>query len=530
MLEKRRRMGQLSLFYFAKYIIGFKDMEVQPHWELCRFLEVNDGEDLLILLPRGTFKSSVISVAFPLWKLIGNKNLRFLLSGGELDHTKNFLSLISDIILRSPDFRMLYGDLSGGKTDTWTKTAVSVEGRTRFRAEESITASSYKVSKVSQHYDYAILDDLHNEKNHKSKELVDQVWNYLELIQPILDPVEIPSSTEEIRETKPSPRIVVGTRWHDFDCYGRILTEEKIRRKKGQERQWKVLIREDRYKSGKLYFPTRLTEAFLKRMQESMSRYNYSCQYRNNPLPDEERKFRLVDFGWFWFNEATGVGKKSLRGRVTDMSPHLDGYLVVDPSIGETNESDYTAIVTNKIDPQSNFFCWEVVRERLVGNAAIIQESVAAYRRNNCVRMAVETYAFQKSLYLGMQAYFSQIGFWIPVQCLDRDNERSKGMRIEGFQPFVVGGRFYLRVKEETDLTADPDELYYSLLDGQGELLDEFIRYPVSSTDDCMDAQSYIPQVAVSAVVPPPPPPDPMCFAEIRRRALGLTKSRLSLT
>jgi len=244
-------MALSSLYYFAKYVMGFRDMELVPHWELCQFLEKNEGHDILILLPRGTFKSSVISVAYPLWRFAKNRDLRILLTSSELLNTKNFLGLIRTNIEKNRVFRSLFGDWVN-KDGTWHSTALSLAGRGRFRAEDSITSSSVKISKVSQHYDLAIGDDIHNDKNITNKDMIDDVERYLEEMLPILDPVYKGSN-------KPGPRILVGTRWHFDDSYGRIIAEERMRKREHLAPAFRMLIRKAITKKGKVYFPARFS-------------------------------------------------------------------------------------------------------------------------------------------------------------------------------------------------------------------------------------------------------------------------------
>lgn len=183
LLEKQRRMARSSLYYLAKYVLKFVDVELQPHWELCDFLQKNWQRDCLILLPRGTFKSSITSVSLPIWLFISHsRDLRILLTGGELGNAINFLGLIKQNFESNPSLRLLFGDFSANRRkDTWHSKALSIAGRERLRAEESLTAASYSVSKVSQHYDVAIIDDLQNEKNINTKEQIDECEDYLQI-------------------------------------------------------------------------------------------------------------------------------------------------------------------------------------------------------------------------------------------------------------------------------------------------------------------------------------------------------------
>lgn len=512
-------MALSSLYYFAKYVMGFRDMELTPHWELCQFIEKNEGCDILALLPRGTFKSSIISVAYPLWRFARNRDLRILLTSSELQNTKNFLGLIRTNIEKNRVFRSLFGDWVN-KDGTWHSTALSLAGRRRFRAEDSITASSVKISKVSQHYDLAICDDIHNDKNITNKDMIDDVERYLEEMLPILDPVRKGSD-------KPGPRILVGTRWHFDDVYGRITAEERLRKREHLAPAFRMLIRKAITKKGKVYFPTRFSAKYLERLRKDskMSNYVFSCQYLNDPMPEEDQIFKLRNFGFF-----NSTQRRTPTGEILPMPELTNKFTTVDPSLGETDTSDYTAIITNGCDAERNMYCWDVVRERLVGNEAILEEMFRVWAKYKPYRFGIEAVQFQKSLVWGFQKFARDRDQWFHIQPLKTDNTITKDLRIRGFEPFVSGHKFYLRVKEEIDLTLSPLDLYYGLVDGQDVLADEMLRFPLAATKDCIDAQAYMPQLVYPAGEPKKEKkPKGMTFDALRKRMTRARKGVLSL-
>jgi phage terminase large subunit-like protein len=489
LLEKKRRMALSSLFYFAKYVLGFSDMEVEPHWELCRFLEKYCYDDKLILLPRGTFKSSVISVAYPLWLFLKDRNLRCLLSSGELTNTKNFLGLISQNLQYNDEFKKLFGDWTVG-SDTWHQTAVSFSGRTRMRAEDSITASSLKVTKVSQHYDFGVFDDLQTDKNISSREMVDEIESYLQKMLPILDPqVNWGSHTG-----KPGARTIVGTRWGFDDIYGRMIARENDRRRRGLPPTLRMMVKKAYDRAGKLYFPARFTKEFLDQLKTEggMSEYIFSCQYLNDPMPEASQIFKLKNLGFF------NTTHRVMDGVVTPMPILLNNFTTLDPSITDNDQSDWCAFVTNSVDTEWNLYCWEVVRERVVGNEAMIDRMFDIHERLSPYRFGVEAVQFQISILHGFESACRRMGKWFPVEALKTGNIR-KDLRIRGFEPFVSGKKFYLRVRDGIDLTAPAEDLYFSLLPGQDILADEMLKFPLGGTDDCIDAQSYMPQLVFPA-------------------------------
>lgn len=494
-------MANASLYYFCKYVLHFSDMQIQPHWELCQFLQKwGSTSDCLILLPRGTFKSSVTSVGFPIWRLVRNRSLRFLLTSGQLENTKNFLGLIRSNLESNEDFRILYGDWSSNRRkDTWHSTALSIAGRERFRAEDSLTASSYEITKVSQHYDSVIVDDLMNEKNVTSKEMIDKCDSYLQLMNPFLDPqIDHPE--------RPGPRIVVGTRWHFDDVYGRIIARERKRRRDGQGRAWNILIRPAYNKTKTVvYFPARFSVAYLTRLREEsgMSRYHFSCQFLNDPMPDEDQIFKISDLGFFWA-DPSGAGESTMRGKISPLPRLMANFILMDPAVAEHSKSDWTAIVVVGVDTLSNLYVLDVRRGQW-GIQEQIEEMIRAQQDYRPYRFGVETVVFQRTLLWAFHKICQERGKWFPVEELETSNQVSKMMRIRGFSPFVATRKVYLRMPGKCDLTLANDILFPGLGDGMAALGDEMLRFPLGANDDCLDALAYAPQLVFPPTSTAPP-------------------------
>jgi hypothetical protein len=531
LLEKKRRLARNSLYYFCKYVIGFRDMELQPHWELCQFLQTwGHRADCLVLLPRATFKSSIASVGYPIWRWLQNPDLRFLLSSAELANTKGFLGLISQNLKLSSDFRELFGNWDENGGQTWHSTALSIAGRTKLKAENSLTASSIDVSKVSQHYDAGIFDDLQVEKNATSKEFIDKIEGYIQLMLPIIDPQPGQSG-----ESEKGPKLLVGTRWHFDDIYGRLIAAEKKRRREGKGPKLRMLIREAfTKKAGKpkvYYFPTRFNDAYLDDIAESMTRYRFSCNYLNNPLPDEDQVFSPKYVNYFQVQpDGSGKVKERIAAGVPDhpeltkmqvreLPRELNFFSLLDPSVGNNADSDFFAFDTLAVDPHFNMYVWDVRRKRFAGDTALaLEEMFTIHSLYKPIRMGVESIAFQKYLLWSFKDACRTRGQYLPIQELATDNQITKDMRIKGFQPYWKARRIYLRVGPGVDLDKTPmEELRFHLMEDQDVLLDEAERFPVGTTKDCLDALAYAPQLIFPAAETTTPDISPGTYAWLER-------------
>ena len=66
--------GKNDLYFFSKAIMGYRDMTSHCHGPLCVFLDKNESLYKLIIHPRGTFKSSVVTISRNAQKAVRNPN------------------------------------------------------------------------------------------------------------------------------------------------------------------------------------------------------------------------------------------------------------------------------------------------------------------------------------------------------------------------------------------------------------------------------------------------------------------------
>jgi hypothetical protein len=99
-LELLKDQFKSSLFLTAKYLCGFNEITLNTHGHMIQNLE-SDTKRKLIVMPRGTFKSSIGVVAYAIWLLIRNPNERIMIDSEKYANSKNFIRQIK-LILESP--------------------------------------------------------------------------------------------------------------------------------------------------------------------------------------------------------------------------------------------------------------------------------------------------------------------------------------------------------------------------------------------------------------------------------------------
>jgi predicted phage terminase large subunit-like protein len=414
-----------DLFFFSKEILCYDLIREKPHRELCIFLN-KPKKKKLILLPRGSFKSTIATIAYPLWMLMYDPNLRILISSETFGQSKTFLTAIKDHIERNEVFRAIFGDAKGGDA-VWRQEEITIRGRTRVAREPSIGVSGVGQTRVGMHYDIIILDDVVSNNNINTPEQIQKTINHYKLLLSILEPN--------------STLIIIGTRYHFADLYGHILENEPD--------NFDMLIRAA-IEGGKLYFPSRLTKKYLDEQKKSQGNQHFANQYLNNPVDQDSAMFKLK---WIrYFREGPERVRK---------------YILIDPASTDSKTSDFTGIIICGVDPDNNIFVYEAINNKsTIGEMiSLIFEKVLEYKvyEDGCV--ALEVNANQQTYQYIFQEEMKKRKFFFPITELRPNSTRSKASRIKGLQPWFENGKIYL--KEE-----------------QQELIDQITMYPRTRHDD----------------------------------------------
>ena len=205
-----------DLFFLCKYILNYERMEPHVHQELCDYTtsilpnfppEKIEGlkkahEDfdprknlLLLLMPRGTFKSTVVTVGFTLQMFLNEPNARVLIDSETFSKSKAFLREILEHIVNNERYREVFKTIHGvfpftkkSEMKLWTDSEVILPCRNVPKKEPSISCAGIDVTKNGMHYDLIICDDLHSEKNVTNKEQIQQVIDHYKLAFSLLDP------------------------------------------------------------------------------------------------------------------------------------------------------------------------------------------------------------------------------------------------------------------------------------------------------------------------------------------------------
>lgn len=447
----RASKGRDDLLYLSREILGYGEMDVEVHGKLVEVL--TDGKKRkLILLPRGSFKSSLGTISYSIYRFLKNPNIRILIDSEVLENAQKFLNQVKKH-LREPNFTVLYGDLLS-KDHRETAREFTLTSRTDKNLKEpTVYATGVGTVNVGMHYDLIIADDLHSEKNVATKEQIDKVISHYRLLLSLLEP--------------DGQLIVIGTRWHFYDLYSYLLEDEGAEKAPNWEVYIEKAIREDKT----LFFPKRLTREYLKEQREAQGSYLFSCQYLNEPVSEETQCFKK-EFFKYW-------------GKDGELSPEVDGkrillniYVLIDRAFSTKGSADYTGVVVVGVSSSGSIYVLEAERRKcgLQELADITFGFMGKYGYNRIRGVGLETINWEEAEAFFKEQMKKRKKYFI-LSRLIPDRGMSKSGRIEtALAARYANGVIYHRRR---------------MVDFEDELL----RFPVGTHDDLIDAFAYIVQM-----------------------------------
>jgi len=454
--RKKKKQALRDLHFFDKYVLGYKDMTGpnEFHGELCKHVAKKLNRKVLVLEPRGSLKSSCITIGYTLRCIVRNPNVRVLICSEEFLTAKKFLAEIKGHMEKNETFRSLFGNLVG--TTKWAETEIIVNTRTQEKKEPTVTCAGLDVTKVGLHYDVIIIDDPHSEKNISTAEQIEKVKKWYKLLLSLLDPG--------------GKLIVIGTRWHYGDLFGWLIDQERAREEASMPPRLLILkkkafngsiadLREGKYQESDFLWSKRLSPEFLMDTLIDQGPYIFSCQYLNEPVDDESAVFK----------------KSWLRFYGDEVPKGLKIYAAVDPMIDETGK-DFGVIATVGIDQDWKSNILEIRRGKWDENDTIDQ-IFRCYQKWRHIKIGFESTAWQLSYYKFMKAEMARRGMKIPVSELKPSTRISKRLKVRAMVPYWASGLFLL-----------PGKDYSTLKGNMAILVDELLRYPLVDNDDCVDA------------------------------------------
>jgi len=449
-IHAARLLGKLDLFYLCHNILGYRDLTEFTHRALAEHAEAPYLRSLA-MSPRGSLKTTLGTIGVALQLLINDPDIAILICMNTEENAKKKIKELKDHIVKNQVFRELYPEIiPDTKSVRWGALEAEIN-RPTHKSESTVEAMGVGAAGASRHYDVHLFDDLVGEDECASPSEMQKVIDYFKLSTGLM-----------VNPAKGRQR-VTGNRWTYYDLDAHILENHpEFMVYHAAALQWQCKCGE-RILSGVAepcrlcgsiegefvsYWPERFPLQVLEDIKKRQGSFFFSCQYLNNPLPEEGRKFKEA---WLQYY-ATGDEPKFENGT----------YVVVDPAfksaqnLGTGDEAAIAAVGfcqkwhwwVERVRHSKDWPMNDPARASLVGE---IFDAVLTYRPR---AVGIESYASQFAvLETELRREMTQRGVYFNIEPLPIDN-RSKLDRIETYLqgPMSAGAvHFHESLKPDVD-------------------------------------------------------------------------------
>lgn len=457
MIEERKKY-QENIYLLAKDLLGFSDLTVAFHYDkLCR--KINEPRKKAIrlwLVPRGFFKTTILTVSRAIHLQINQPDIRIAIISAVMANAKSMVTQIGQPYLTNERFRMLFQEWCPKKPlapeTKWTESEIHVPNRGgRVVMEGTFEAFGADSTLTSRHFDHMIVDDLVTAENCTTKDQMQKIKDFYKRIFPL-------------RNSPQTPIDIVGTIWDDGDLYCDLIDDEDVE-----------VIRYSSFSIGKdnekiPLWPERYPMPELDKLKRKIGTYLFSCLYQQDPVPQEDAVFKESYFKYFSYNPVTLEIK-----REDGVTVKLGDCMMTADGATEEGKGDYSSLVVGFQDHDDNIYVLDTYNEQ-VDPSDFLDEMRDMYIKWACVKYSAQKALVEKMLKSFLKKKQKEEKFFMSFDdSLGANTRLNKEYTIKKMQPWYEGGYVWHNAK-----------LKNSKLEGQ------LLRFPKGKNDDLIDAEQML--------------------------------------
>ena len=440
---------------FGRYCFPTALRKVTPpfHHEVYRDLSDDSVRRVLIAAPRGTAKSTVTTLIYPLWKVAfkrSDEDLFIVIISESQAQSINFLSRIKYHLGHSDKFKEIFGDFGPATAKRWTNNDIVLANGARIIA----VGTGQRVRGFIEgdtRPNLIIVDDFESELNAFTMEAraKNRKW---------ITEAVIPSLSDDGK----------------IAMIGTVISEDCFLYWAKDSPAWKVLWYSIWDEDEKSIWPERFPKSRImeiKREFESVGNLNgFYQEYMNIAQSPDNAPFKPEWMQLHHYDFERINGQNCLVREVGDerkVKP-VEVYAGVDPASSLSATADFFVIATIAVDSDNNKYIVDLFRDR-ISPAEQPGKIIELYKKFRPKRMNIETTGYQEALRTAVRELMLEDNLYIPGLERGVKPRTRKSERLLSLVPIFAKKSFYWR----------PEDLV-----GQ----QEFLSYPRGKHDDVMDA------------------------------------------
>ena len=452
-LKKLR--NNMALFGKHCFPTALKKTTPPFHTDIYKYLADEERKRVLIAAPRGTAKSTVTTLIYPLWRAAfksTNEELFIVIISESQAQSINFLSRIKYHLTYSEEFRAIFGNLGPETASKWTHTDIILANGTRIVA----VGTGQRVRGFLQgdtRPNLIIVDDFESELNAYTPEAraKNRKW---------LTEAVIPSLSDEGK----------------IAMIGTVISEDCFLCWAKESSAWNVLWFAIWNDDEKSIWPERFPKERILSIKEefkSVGNINgFFQEYMNIAQSPDDAPFQpdwIKIHNWEYKRiDGQNCLVQNYGDEDNEKLKAVELYTGVDPASSLSARADYFVIATIAIDNENNKYIVDIFRDR-ISPAEQPGKIIDTYKKFKPRRIKVETVGYQEALRTAVRELMKEEQLYIPGLEAVVKPRNSKSERLLSLVPLFAKGTFYFR----------PEDI---------KAQQEFLSYPKGKHDDIMDA------------------------------------------
>ncbi len=419
-----REKAKTDLYFLAKGILGYPDVNPWTHAAFCRFIESEGKLRRAALMPRGHLKSTLATISDSIRIALNDPDGTRLLIAGETSTTaEKFLSELKGHWEDNKLLRGLFPELVptrlAGPGVQWSSTIASLNRSRRYK-EATWSTIGVGGASVGSHYNRIKCDDLIGLEAFNSPTVMAAAIAWVSNIDSLLI-----KSQKDIID-------FIGTRWSRSDLYKHVMDHYGNR--------MAVFLREA-IEDGQIIFPEAHTWEEYNTIMTKTPHIWYA-QYANNPIAGGYTDFPVGAIRSYTFSNDGQSVLLEKNGAIHKWDiEQLDRTVRADPKGADPNVGDPASIVVDGLTPEDDIVLLSEWHGR-VGPSQFVDKLFETWRKWNPRAVGIEK-AGQQSTQHYFEKKAKQEKVYIRVVPLKPKN-RNKVERIRNtMEPILASGRLY---------------------------------------------------------------------------------------
>lgn len=331
-----RQATLCNLWFAAKFIFGYSGpfdlLNNDLHIDMANFRQslLYPGCRGGMFLPRGHYKSAILTEAGSAWELLRNPEIRIRITNATEDKARDFFINIKGIFDSNDLMTWLFGNPSDPlgsfvperkAGERWNRTELVLPNRKRNYREANLEYGGVGGASEGHHYDLHVIDDM----------IGLAALNSLQASNAVMETTRNwfwGSEKTLLISMKTSRVIVIGTRYAVDDVYDEIISRSNHQEgypmeyfEPNPKGRWRVYYRMG-MENGEVIFPENFTKEAYEELAED-DWWTYVTQYMNNPQGA---------------GLATFTGYESKEALLVEDSDSLEKIIVIPGEPGEESE------------------------------------------------------------------------------------------------------------------------------------------------------------------------------------------------